>query len=89
MNYMHVVTTSGSATGAAADKGKIQAMKAAMRDFSLAIASGITPENAVRYLKIVDCFPVATGIGKSWTELDPSRVKALVDAVRALWTSDV
>lgn len=42
--YMDVVTTSGPGTGSAAAVAKIQRMKAALGEFPLAIASGITPE---------------------------------------------
>jgi len=80
--YMDVVTTSGAGTGQAAHLEKIAAMKAALGDLPLAIASGITPENVRHYLPISDCYLVATGIGDSFEELNPVRVGALVDAVR-------
>ena len=80
--YMDVVTTSGPGTGSAADVSKIQTMKAAIPDFPLAIASGITPENVADYLPYADCFLVATGISKSFTELDPRRVESLVECIR-------
>ncbi|MEM1164520.1 MAG: adenine phosphoribosyltransferase, partial [Pseudomonadota bacterium] len=44
--FMDVVTTSGVATGEAADLGKIATFREAAGDTALAIASGITPENA-------------------------------------------
>lgn len=81
MNYMDVVTTSGPGTGEAASVQKIRTMKAAMGEFPLAIASGITPENIGEYLGLADCYLVATGISKSFTELDPLRTRALVDRV--------
>jgi hypothetical protein len=80
--YMDVVTTSGAGTGQAAHLEKISAMKAALGDLPLAIASGITPENVRDYLPISDCYLVATGIGDSFEELNPGRVGALVDVVR-------
>ena len=80
--YMDVVTTSGAGTGQAADLAKIAAMKAALDDLPLAIASGITPENVRDYLPISDCYLVATGIGDSFEELDPAKVGALVSRVR-------
>ena len=80
--YMDVVTTSGAGTGQAASLEKIAAMKAALGDLPLAIASGITPENVRDYLPISDCYLVATGIGDSFEELNPSKVAALVGAVR-------
>ncbi len=81
--YMDVVTTSGPGTGKSAPVEKIVAMKQAMGDFPLAIASGITPENVESYLPVADCFLVATGIGRTWSELDPARVQDLIQAVRS------
>jgi len=80
--YMDVVTTSGSSTGHAALREKIVAMKQALDDFPLAIASGITPENVGDYLDIADCFLVATGISRSFEELDPGLLDALLQKVR-------
>jgi predicted TIM-barrel enzyme len=80
--YMDVVTTSGSGTGKAADIGKIKKMKDALGAYPLAIASGITPENVVDYLPVSDCYLVATGIGRTFEELDPALVSALVQNVR-------
>jgi protein-tyrosine-phosphatase len=85
-DYMDVVTTSGSGTGLAAPIEKIRAMKRALGDHPLAIASGITPANVHDYLDVADCFLVATGISRSFTEFDPARVRALVAAVRS-WAS--
>lgn len=82
MPYMDVVTTSGSGTGEAASVSKIAEMKKALGAFPLAIASGITPENVVDYLPVADCFLVATGIAKSFSDLDPRRVRALMEVVR-------
>jgi predicted TIM-barrel enzyme len=81
MRYMDVVTTSGSGTGHAADVNKIRVMKEALGTFPLAIASGITPENVAEYMPHADCFLVATGISKSFEELDPAKVKALIQVV--------
>ena len=80
--YMDVVTTSGPGTGHAASPDKISVMKHALGDHPLAIASGITPENVSDYLDIADCFLVATGIGKSFEELDAELVNALVQKIR-------
>ena len=82
--YMDVVTTSGPGTGAAPDVSKMEAMKSAIPDFPIAIASGITVENVAHFLPYADCFLVATGISKSFTELDPNRVEALVACVRSV-----
>lgn len=80
--YMDVVTTSGPGTGHAALPEKIKVMKQAIGQHPLAIASGITPENVTDYLQNVDCFLVATGISKSFEDLDPDRVNALVRKIR-------
>jgi predicted TIM-barrel enzyme len=80
---MDVVTTSGPGTGQAAHVEKIRTMKAALGDFPLAIASGITPENVKDYLPFSDCYLVATGISDSFEELNPDRVRALVNTVQA------
>ena len=76
--FMDVVTTSGPGTGKAAHVEKIRTMKEALGDFPLAIASGITPDNILDYLPCPDCYLVATGIGKSFEELDPVLVKHLI-----------
>jgi len=79
---MDVVTTSGPGTGEAASVSKIRAMKAALGDFPLAIASGITPENVGPYLGVADCFLVATGISADFSDFDPLRIRALMQIVR-------
>lgn len=81
--YMDVVTTSGPATGQAAEPDRIRRMKAAIGDHPLAVASGITPENVTDYLAFADCFLVATGICRRIDELDNNRTLALVQLVRA------
>ncbi len=81
--YMDVVTTSGPGTGQAASLAKIAAMKRGLGPAPLAIASGITPENVTAYQPFADGLLVATGISRTFTDLDPQRVKALQDAVGA------
>lgn len=80
--FMDVVTTSGPGTGQAAHVDKIRAMKQVLGDFPLAIASGITPDNIGPYLPYSDCYLVATGISRSFDQLDPELLKLLVDRVR-------
>jgi predicted TIM-barrel enzyme len=80
---MDVVTTSGPGTGIAAARAKIVAMKEAVGGFPLAIASGITPDNVADYLDVADCFLVATGISRSFTELDPEKTRTLIERVDA------
>ncbi len=60
--HMDVVTTSGVATGKAVDTRKIEQFRRGCADQPLALASGITPENAAGYCDTVDAFLVATGI---------------------------
>jgi uncharacterized protein len=79
--YMDVVTTSGAGTGTPAEVEKIRRMRRALGDTPLGIASGITPENVGDYLPHADFFLVATGISRSFLDLDPSRVAELVRRV--------
>ncbi len=53
-------------------------MKEAIGDHPLAIASGMTLENIGGYL-LADCFLVSTGVSRSFFELDPEKVKRLVN----------
>ena len=80
--YIDVVTTSGPGTGQAAAVDKIRTMKDALGDFPLAIASGITPENVRDYLDCADCFLVATGISRTFEELDLTCLLTLLAEVR-------
>ncbi len=81
--FMDVVTTSGEATGKAADIQKIKIMKKALGEHPLAVASGITSENVRTFMPHVDCFLVATGISDSHTELNPARVRELATIVHS------
>ncbi len=60
-HFMDGVCTSGLATGIEADTDKIKIFREHIGEHVLALASGITPENAAVYAD-VDCFMVATGI---------------------------
>jgi uncharacterized protein len=80
---INVITTSGPATGSPPTVGKIAAMRAAIGDHALAIASGITPENVAPFLPICDAFLVATGIEKSFGVFDPGKLRALADQIHA------
>lgn len=82
MPFMDVVTTSGPGTGYAADVGKIKAMKDAIGDFPLAIASGITPENVHQYMPHADCFLVASGISIDFSNLSLPKTRKLIERVR-------
>lgn len=61
-DHMDVVTTSGVATGMAVDDSKVQKFRQGCGDQALALASGVTPDNAASYCESVDAFLVATGI---------------------------
>ena len=83
--YMDVVTTSGIATGHSADVGKLTDFRNALPDRSIALASGITPDNAADY-DMVDCFMVATGINfeEDFYHIDPARLLRLIDVCRKM-----
>ncbi|WP_300033858.1 adenine phosphoribosyltransferase [uncultured Roseobacter sp.] len=83
--FMDVVTTSGVATGEAAEQGKTDRFRAAIGDRALALASGVTPENAATYGD-VDCFMVATGINApgNFYDIDPERLDRLMQVTCAL-----
>lgn len=82
--FMDVVTTSGVATGQATDLSKIKDFRRGLGGTPLAIASGITPENAADYAADVDCFLVATGINKAgdFYNIDPARLADLLALCR-------
>ena len=79
-DWMDVVTTSGIATGKEADLEKISAFRASLGTGALALASGVTPENASRYGTAVDCFLVATGINHAgdFYNINPQRLADLM-----------
>lgn len=83
--FMDVITTSGVATGQEADLTKIETFRAAIGDRPLALASGISPENAHSYAD-VDCFMVATGINEpgNFYDIDPARLGDLMSITRRL-----
>lgn len=78
-DWMDMVCTSGPATGQMADADKIATFRAAIGNTALAVASGITPDNAHQY-GAVDCFMVATGINHpgNFYDIDPNRLRALL-----------
>ena len=83
--WMDAVTTSGVATGRAADRAKIAAFRRGCGDAPLALASGVTPENAAGYAPDVDAMLVATGINRAgdFYEIDPERLRRLLAVTRA------
>jgi len=76
-----IPTTSGSATGVAADIEKICDMCAVVGRDQLALASGITAENAPVYVPYVQHLLVSTGISKSFHQFDAEKLKALMKAI--------
>lgn len=83
-HFMDVVTTSGVATGHAADTDKIKTFRNACGDKPIALASGITPENVHEYSDLVDCLMVATGINiqDDFYNIDPIRLAKLMDNLK-------
>ena len=81
MGFVDVVTTSGRGTGVAAQLSKVRAIREAIGNHPMALASGVTPENVHQYLPYVDAYLVATGIGSDFGVLDPERTRALAEAI--------
>ena len=83
---MDVVTTSGVATGQAVDMTKVAAFRRGVGEAALALASGVTPENAACYGAEVDCFLVATGINREgdFYTIDPRRLALLMKVTMAM-----
>jgi predicted TIM-barrel enzyme len=83
--FMDVIATSGVATGQEADLSKITAFRAGIGDRPLALASGITPENAADYAD-VDCYMVATGISRpgNFYNIDAACLSQLMKVTRKL-----
>lgn len=83
IEFGFIPTTSGSATGVAADQNDVVKLRTGMGPrHPLAIASGITPENAGDYLPSLSHVLVATGVSSSFYELDAERLKSLKAARR-------
>ena len=81
--YMDVVTTSGPGTGEEATVDKLRRMRSGLtQNGILAVASGVTIDNVEGILPYVDCMLVATGISKTFSDLDPSMTKDLIAKVR-------
>lgn len=80
--YMDVLCTSGPGTGYPADVEKVKALRAGLGDHSMALASGVTPDNVGNYLPYVQAFLVGTGIEERLGVLDPAKIEALLKAMR-------
>ena len=83
-NHMDIVVTSGIATGHAADVNKINIFRESCGENTLAVASGITPENVKEYIKNVDLFMVATGINfdNDFYNIDPNKLNKLMNIIK-------
>ena len=82
--YMDAVTTSGVATGRSAELSKIEAFRRGCADRALAVASGVTPDNAGACANLVDAILVATGINRAgdFYNIEPVRLRRLLAACR-------
>lgn len=83
-SWMDVVTTSGIATGHAPELSKIETFRRGVGDATLALASGLTPDNAHIFAALVDCFIIGTGINRSgdFHNFDPAKLERLMAFVR-------
>lgn len=78
IEFGFIPTTSGEATGVAAEQGKIEQMRAALGpEAPLAIASGITPDNVHEYAPYLSHILVATGVSSSFYEFDYEKLYQL------------
>lgn len=73
-----IPTTSGEATGSAPDPAKIASMGAGG---PLAVASGMTPQNVLRYSTYLSHILVATGVSRDEYRIDPDKLRSLMEAV--------
>lgn len=76
-----IPTTSGSKTGVAPEPAKLAAMRQALGDGPLAVASGFTPDNAYELGRFVTHILVSTGISKfgSDDEFDETLLRRLIE----------
>lgn len=84
MPYVDVVCTSGPGTGMEASPQKLAGMRGGIGpSAALALASGVTADNVVRYLLHVDAFLVGTGLEASFGVLDPGKLQRLQAEIAA------
>ena len=59
-------------------------MRSGCGDTAMALASGVTPENANEYLTDLDCFLVATGINfeGDFYNIDPEKLQRLINTTK-------
>jgi|SRR6185436_3249195 len=78
---MDVVCTSGPGTGLAASTEKIRTMSLHAGGTALALASGVTAENAGNYMCFAQAFLVGTGIEATLGVVDGTKIRALIRAL--------
>lgn len=74
-----IPTTSGEATGKAADLSKLILMKEHLKEYPLGIASGLTPENVHEYTPFIEYGLVATGISEDFHTFDSLKLKKVIE----------
>lgn len=74
-----IPTTSGKATGKAADIEQLSDMKKQLSKSCLGLASGLTPQNVRQYTPYIEYGLVATGISKNLHEIDTKLLKQLIE----------
>jgi hypothetical protein len=82
--HADAIVVSGEATGAAPDPAALARIRAAARDASLVLGSGLSAENAGALIPHVDAAIVGTSVkrgGVTTNPVDPASVRALVEAV--------
>ncbi len=77
-DFGFIPTTSGEATGKAADIKKVEKMTSLLSKKILGIASGLTPDNIDEYIPYIEYGLVATGISKNFHEIDPVILKEII-----------
>jgi hypothetical protein len=83
VDYVDVITTVGSVTQDSSI-AKLQAIRAAIGDHPLAIARGTTASNIQLQLPYADAILPASGVKRSWYEIDSSRLSELI-TLRDQW----
>lgn len=77
-----IATTSGTATGSPPEASKLFAMRRALGLAPLAVASGITPDNAYELGRFLTHVLVATGISKNFHEFDENELRKLMEQLK-------
>lgn len=78
LRHGFIPTTSGSATGVAADMAELAHLRGGIGDAPLAVASGVTPSNFENHAPFVTHVLVATGVSSSFHEFDKDLLADLV-----------